>query len=638
MLIYLLQIQDSVVLPHMDDIAFFESGLYEHRGGIWSDAARKSIPPKDAVPVPTPGDVQSVASAPLPDTVVSDIPAENIAPVVSKSMDDISVAATLHSTTLTTDKPALPVPSVLEESSDSSHMADSSRKIARRRTWFSSMPVDDSSLPLSNLVVDVNQPETLETRGRPVESPVEKVESLRLSRSTSHSSKSGSVREVTPDRSEDEHKPSQPTTYLMPHPSRRSSSQHSIKLEQGSSHQEGPILQARSTPNTPSRNSDASQIGRSPSPPSFFSTLKSKAADKQVISNTAKETMRKWGVNWTGFIKKDSVSDESVRNGSPPHLLGSPMEDNRDFTHKSRASYAEVRAAVAERKERERSAHLDDSSDNTLQPSSPSARASSSSILSSETAYSDVSINPSTATSAVHLSAPKLSSKRSMSSMGHELDAQELPNMEEPVKSPPIHVQPQAKTMSIPGIHASHRGEVQSLGYVAPQLQPTSSSPSESVLKNPAIQSVYRLWKTPSGSGGTEAETRESSVDSLAAVAPPMKPTPPPLPPRSSAMAIPRAGDTSTDVVSSLSSSASQALKTIVLKDERIRRTSTEVALMSTSLETVVQGSSNPVHVPTADLRDISISLETTPNLQTASEGNPPPPLPPRRNTDFLVR
>ena len=621
-------------MPHMDDISFFESALYEHRGGIWSDAARKSFRPKDAVP--TPGDVQSVASAPLLDIDVSGFPAECIVPVVSKSMDDVSVNATLHSTTATADKPPLPVPPVLEESSDSS------RNNARRRTWFSSMSVDDSSLPLSNLVVDVNQPvnqpEALETRGRPLESPVENVESLRISRSTSYSSKTGSTRAVTPDRSEDEHKPSQPAT-LMPHSSRRSSSQHSVKLEQGSSHQEGPSLQARSTPTTPSRNSDASQIGRSPSPPSFFSTLKSKAADKQVISNTAKEAMRKWGVNWTGFIKKDTVSEESIANGSPPRL-GSPLEDH--FGHKTRASYAEVRAAVAERKERERTAHLDDSLD-TLRPSSPSARASSDSILPNETAHPDVPINPSTGTSAARLSAPRLSSKRSMSSMGRESDAQELPDTEEPVKSPPIHVQPQAKTMSIPGIHASHRGEVQSMGYVAPQVQPTATSPSENVLKNPAIQSVYRLWKTPSGSVGQEAETRVLSGDSLAAVtAPPQqqaKPTPPPLPPRSSPMAIPRTGgDTSTDVVASPSSSASQALKTIVLKDERIRRTSTEVSLMPT-LEPTVQGSSNPVLVPTADQRDISISLETTPNLPMVSQGNPPPPLPPRRNTnDFLVR
>jgi hypothetical protein len=622
----------------MDDISFFESTLYEHRGGIWSDAARKTFLPKGAVP--TPDDVQSVASAPLPDIGVSGFPTECIAPVVSKSMDDVNVAATLHSTTTTADKPPLPVPPVLEESPDSSHIPDSSRSSARRRTWFSSMPADDSSLPLlSNLVVDANQPEALETRGRPVEN----VESLRLSRSTSYSSKSGSARAVTPDRSEDEHKPSQSATHLIPHSSRRSSSQHSVNLEQGSSHQEGPLSpQARSTPNTPSRNSDTSQIGRSPSPPSFFSTLKSRAADKQVISNTAKEAMRKWGVNWTGFIKKDAVSDESFKTGSPPSL-GSPLEDN--LTHKTRASYAEVRAAVAERKERERTAHIDDSSD-TLRPSSPSASALSNSTPANESAYSDAPINPSTATSAAHLSAPRLSSKRSVSSMSRESEAQELPDTEEPIKSPPIHVQPQAKTMSIPGIHASHRGEVQSMGYVAPQVQQTPTSPSENVLKKPAIQSVYRLWKTPSGSPsssvGPEAETRVLSGDSLAGVtAPPqqhVKSTPPPLPPRSSSLAISRTGgDTSADVVASLSSSASQALKTIVLKDERIRRTSTEVALTPPLLEPTVQGSSNPV--PTADIGDISISLETTPNIQTVSvsQGNSAPPLPPRRNTSTSV-
>ena len=608
----------------MDDIAFFESGLYEHRGGIWSDAARKTFRPKDAVP--TPGDVQSVASAPLPDIGASGFPAECIVPVVSKSMDDVSVAATLLGTTAIADKPLLPVPPVLEESSDSSPTPDSSRNSTRRRTWFSSMPVHDPSLPLSNLV-DVNQPEALETRGRPVEN----VESLRVSRSTSYSSKSGSARAVTPDRSEDEHTPSQPATHLMPHSSRRSSSQHSVNLEQGSS-QEVLSPQARSTPTTPSRNSDASQIGHSPSPPSFFSTLKSRAADKQVISNTAKEAMRKWGVNWTGFIKKDAVSDESLRNGPPPRL-GSPLEDN--LTHKTRASYAEVRAAVAERKERERTAHIDDSLD-TLRPSSPSGSALSNSLPANESAYSDLPIDPSTATSPARPSAPRLSSKKSISS----LDARELPDTEEPVNSPPIHVQPQAKTMSIPGIHASHRGEVQSMGYVAPQVQQTSTSPSESVLKKPAIQSVYRLWKTPSGSVGPEAETRVLSGDSLAAAtAPPqphVKPTPPPLPPRSSSMAIPRTdGDTTAEVVTSVSSSASQALKTIVLKDERIRRTSSEIALAPPPLlEPTVQGSSNPV--PTADLGDISIGSETTPNLHT--EGNSPPPLPPRRNTsDFLV-
>ena len=603
----------------MDDIAFFESGLYEHRGGIWSDAARKSPRPKGAVP--TPEDVRSVASAPLPDARVSGFPMENIAPVVSKSMDDVNVAATLPSTV---DKPPLPVPTVLEESSDSSHMPDSSRNGAKRRTWFSSVPIEDSGvLAPSNLVVDVNQLEALETR----ECPVENVESLPSSRSASYSGKSESLRAV-PDYFEDEHK-SSPATSLTP---RRSASQHSIQLEKGLSNQETPSLQTRSTPATPSRNSDVSQIERSPSPPSFFSTLKSKAADKQAISNTAKEAMRKWGVNWTGFIKKDTASDESSRNNSPPHL-GSPLEDN--LIHKARPSYAEVRAAVAERKERERAAHVDDSSD-TLRPSPSTSDQLARTRALSEHAYSNTPINSFTATSAVRLSAPRLSSKRS-SSVGRESDAQELPVTEEPVKSL-IHVQPQAKTMSIPGIHASHRGEVQSMGYVAPQVQPTPADPSENVPKNSTIQNVYRLWKTPSGSVEPETEGRAQPGDSLTAVTPPLassqqavKPTPPPLPPRSSPMAIPRAGgDTSTDVFISPSSSASQALQTIALKDKLIRRASIDIALTAPS-EPVPS-----ISAPTSDQGDgvygVSISLETTPNLQTVvTKGNSPPRLPPRR-------
>ena len=337
------------------------------------------------------------------------------------------------------------------------------------------------------------------------------------------------------------------------------------------------------SPNPLSRTSTHSDVRPTKSPipsgqPSLLSTLKSRASDRQALSNTARETMRKWTANWGG-LKKDrdsltgATSSEDAQDGRDP----SP----RSASQKVKSSFAEIRAAVDERRERER--RNSDVSSTPIPIPDRGHKERADSVSSTH----EPQVEPSSASSSsagwFAETSPELSSTRPLAVEidGTQPDSENVNGIGPPpitILSPPTPLPPrpiqsqpsQGKTMTIPGIHARHRGEVMSMGYVPPDPPvPDAKSP---------VSSVYRLWKhspttqSEHTDGGMErTSSRSSPVLSADSVETSSDPSPtdavtprsqaPPLPPRTPHMLHSVPGD------SSSVSPASAALKSIVSRD-----------------------------------------------------------------------
>ncbi|KZT53759.1 hypothetical protein CALCODRAFT_557334 [Calocera cornea HHB12733] len=78
------------------------------------------------------------------------------------------------------------------------------------------------------------------------------------------------------------------------------------------------------------------------------------------------------------------------------------------------------------------------------------------------------------------------------------------------VQPSPIHVQPSAMgmTMTVPGIHASHKGELMALGS-SPPVPPVPPRPE---LAKPIVQSVYKLFKREGSEAASESTASAPSV------------------------------------------------------------------------------------------------------------------------------
>ncbi|KAL1951231.1 hypothetical protein VTO73DRAFT_380 [Trametes versicolor] len=659
-------IQESVVLPNMDDIAFFESSQYHHRGGIWADASRREDAPLPDEDAPVDG-TSTPASAPPPETSKLDSGEAEIPPVQR------SQSAEVEKTVDTSLSESVPLTrAATADAAVTSAVGSSSA--ARRRSWFAGVQEETDAPSTSS--APASEVDETESRGRTT------------GPDTSSGRRSSSTPNAAPAEYQDDTtssvEPDDEDQYLTPTASnRRSSSQHSRSASSRAasfSSQAGDFSDDGSESQMATyRNKSPAPSGSSPrqmptSPSSFLQTLKSRAGDKQALSNTAKEAMRKWGVQWGNF-RKDNASTTSTPGPTPASTSASMADEVPDAgngdqrridsrTHVTRPSYAEVRAAVEERRERERPPLGEASSRSNQQASEPivvplDGKGKDTAVVGASPRQAMASSPPARvdeAPAARSVSPAALPVERSdshVSTSSRESAAQVLVAPEEPERPPsPIHTQPPPpKTMTIPGIHASHRGEVMSMGFVAPQPVPQESK------KAPPLQSVYRLWKNPGAASSTVSEpvpvsqTGFSGRDQDSGAAhegepspTPPRPVPPPLPPRANSTHVLQSKPEVPRLVEADRSPASAALQSIVSKD-RVKRASLTPPSSPGQNGLVQRGDASTPDLLNAPDRDRSAvfdsptdltptpSTPSTPPIpaQTPNGRGPPPALPPRR-------
>ena len=544
----------------MDDIAFFDSSSYSRRGGIWPEAGRREKPSVSTVPSATDDDVPATAVPPEVD------PSSLLAPSdpdkgfhtdgdvkVEANHSPIPPPLPHRSATPSASRGSSPTPthSLNHDPLSSANGADPKNPHAETSDLLTEVaPLDTQRPPLRHYSSSSSE-KSKKKRFLGVR---------RTSRSPSPSlASNSSSRELSPAPSLEKLRNSSPEP-----------------------------LSGRSSPATV-------RLAKSPtisSQSSLLSTLKSRAGDRQALSSTARETMRKWTVSWGG-LKKDRD-----QNAAPPE----DARDGRDATTspKVKSNYADIRAAVDGRRDKERRKsdvpatpiHIPDRGHKGRADSISSLNGRGGSSFSSQAESSPASsfVEGSVGPPADETSLPEQSSKQlpTIDVDGAQVDLEEATEADStpvtavpppvPVPPRPIQSQPsQGKTMTIPSIHARNRGEVMSMGYVPP-------SPTAAVEAKTGVSSVYRLWKHAPAAQSEPAsqddeQARSGSPPAVTAdgaetttpgsphppAIPAPKPTAPPLPPRSpsSLRPVPR--------VPSTSSPASEALMSIVSRDELCR-------------------------------------------------------------------
>ena len=547
-------------MPNMDDISFFGSSNYSHRGGIWADAARRERQhtTMDGITDPNTHLPQvRVETGPelLSTTLVSPPPPTedpNLPAFTEGGGDQDQEHSNDNPQKGETSEASSPPRST---TSAVAQIPSTSSNAARRRSWF--MPARDEGSGTESEPSLLHADDVF-SRGRPEEITHETSSS---SRSASEHSDTGLDPYAT--RSEPSSLPKTPP----PIPRRREPPQQQSEAVETAP---APSKSPQSLFGRVGTNANASSNSSTTS--SFFSTLKARATDKEALSQSAKEAVKKWSANWANL--KKGTSDEPVPGTDDGQVKGS--------------SYAEIRKHVEERQRTVSTpanpTSTNDASSSSRTPPSPRTQGGSRKLSVSGGLSTGSSTLNSDSTS--HLTSQDAPADRDDTSRDREAETDTTP----PAPTPhPIYTQPSApKMMMIPGIHASHRGEVQSMGYVAP-----TPEPAEPKLKAPAIQSVYRLWKNPGSSreptesshleggdaGSPPSQTLQSDLPTPTSLSPSSpnflkRLVPPPLPARTAAIRPLETSVTkaSPDPAEFGNVSASAALKSIASLDNNSRR------------------------------------------------------------------
>jgi len=615
----------------MDDIAFFESSKYQHRGGIWADASRRESQPSYSSDTDVQDDTRSTISASAAE-LQKPMPTDPDHPPVQRSHSAEEAAAAESKALLESQEASVEMHRSVSSTPATPNLSPNSR----RRTWFGSSREDDAdSIDPTRLTAGDSDDSVHRGRSSGTESMLSR-------RSSSTPINGGGSQDNTPQGLEGPH---EGNDYLSPNIARRSSSQHSqSSSSRGTSapfssddESSGPAVESSSSsaswrpksPQTSTFGRTSTGSSTTSSTAAFLQNLKSRAGDKQALSNTAKEAMRKWGVNWSGLRKEGGGNNvEELPDGAS----GEQQRQQDSRTHRSKPSYVDVRAAVEQRKEKERPPQSEallgaelrsdpiaipqsDKGKERVRSGSPSPYVASSPPQPTSPRLSAEHVAEATQPRSISPSFPLQRTESGKSKNSGDAVMGITPDELPPA---PIHTQPpQAKTMTIPGIHASHRGEVMSMGYVPPSPPPGSDQ------KKPAIQSVYRLWKTPSSSPGpqslsqTQGDTmgREQDAtvsDTHSEVVSP-RPIPPPLPPRSNSTFALQTRPEGPPL-----SSASAALQSIVSKDKSKRA----------SLEPAPGGSGS-----SGTSSDEAVPRDTSPAWTPGRPSADPPPIPARPST-----